>query len=113
MVITPLDLSIWYTRVADPVVVLTSTVAGIVPPATVMVNALLTIPVATVPSGTGAGSRMVHGTDPPAVLGGSPHRAADWPEVFTEPTVPPKFTPPLVAATKSETALAPVSASVG
>src|SRR4029079_17410003 len=108
IVTTSLLLSTWYTRVAEPDVVSTSSVAGIVPPTTLMLNALLAKAVVTVPNGRGVGSRIVHGTDQPVMLAGSPQIALDPPHADTGPTVPPKFTPPFVAATKSAMAFAPV-----
>src|SRR6185437_6011778 len=84
-----------------------------VPPATDMANELLANPVATVPSGRGVGTRTVHGTDQPVELAGSPQTASDAPQADTAPTVPPKLTPPLVAATKSAVAFEPLVTTVG
>ena len=91
---------------ADPEDVLTFTVAGVAPPATVMANVPLTKAVKTVPSGVGVGRRTVHGTDHPVGFAGSCQRAEDPPHALTLPAVPPKLTAPLVVVTKA--ALAPV-----
>jgi phytoene dehydrogenase-like protein len=104
----PLVRSICYTRVADPGVVLNSTVAAVAPPGTVIVNALLASPLATVPRGRSVGASTVHGTDHPVGLAAPPQRVKLAPQDETEPKVPPKFTPPFVAATKAAVAFAPV-----
>jgi hypothetical protein len=79
-------------------VVLTSTVAAALPPATVMVNALLTKPVAAAPSGSREGDTMLAAADQPVAFAGSAQMAKLVPRVGTAPTVPPKFTLPSVAA---------------
>src|ERR1700757_4577735 len=68
------------------------------------------------PSGTGAGTRTALRNDQPLGLAASPHTALLAPYTLSAPTVPPKFTLPPVAATKSATGLLLlllVSASVG
>ncbi len=57
------------------VLLLQLTVAGVTPPATAMANVPLAKAVATVPNGTGAGRRTVHGTDHPVGFAGSVQRA--------------------------------------
>src|ERR1700674_1151830 len=113
MVSTPFERSIWYTSVADWAVVLTSTVAGIVPPSTVMAKELPANAVVTTPSGTGVGSSTASLSDQPPGFAMSPQVASLAPHAVSAPTVPPKFTPPLVAATNSGMELAPLVTSVG
>jgi len=71
----PLVRSTWYTRVAEPAVVLTSTAAAVAPPATVIVNALFVSPVATRPSGSRDGITTVAEAAQPLALAGSFHTA--------------------------------------
>src|SRR4029077_365523 len=99
--------------VADWAVVLTSTVAGMVPPSTAMAKELPANAVVTAPSGTGVGIRTAFLMDQPVGFAASAQVAALAPHAVSAPTVPPKFTPPLVAATNAATALLPSVASVG
>ena len=78
---------------------LTATVGELVPPGTVMVKALPTKAVDTKPSGSVEGVRMVAAADQPFGLAGSFHFAKLTPREGTAPTVPPKSTLSLVAAT--------------
>ena len=112
-VTTPLVRSTWYTSVAEPELPLTSTVAAVVPPTTVIVKASFTKPVATMPSGRIEGSRMLAAAAHPPALAGSFQVAKLTPREGTAPTVPPKLTLPLVAETKSLTALVPLVSTVG
>src|SRR6266480_4614467 len=112
-VITPFERSIRYTSVADWAVVLTSTVAGIVPPSTVMAKELPAKALVTTPSGSGVGISTAFLSDQPPGFAASPQVAPLTPNAVSAPTVPPKFTPPLVAATNAGMALAPLVPSVG
>src|SRR5450432_2893752 len=78
-----------------------------------MPKALLASGAVTTPRGTGVGSSTASRADHPDALAGSAQMAELTPQASSAPTVPPKFTAPLVAVTKSVIALAPLSASVG
>jgi len=78
-----------------------------------MLKPLLATAVVTAARGTGAGSSTVHGTLHPVGLAGSAQVAALDPSTLIGGAVPPKLTPPLVAATKSLTAVLPSVSSVG
>jgi hypothetical protein len=93
--------------------VLTSIVAGLAPPMTVMVKALFAKPVATDPSGSSEGVNMLAEADQPLGLAGSFHVPKLMPREGTAPTEPPKVTLPLVAEMKSAMAFAPLVNSVG
>src|SRR5579863_3433322 len=101
--------------VADCSAGLTSTVAGIVPPSTLIAKVLLLLEngAVTVPSGSGVGMSTTSRTDQPLVLDGSAQIAALTPQAVSEPTLPPKFTPPSVAARKALIAPVPLVSSVG
>ena len=92
---------------------LKSTVTGCVPAVTAIVKLLPATPVATSASGTGTGSRTVHGALQPVGFAGSAHLAADTPTTLIGCALPPKFTVPLVAAMKSVIAVLPSVSSVG
>ena len=109
----PLVRSTWYTSVAEPELLLTSTVTAVAPPTTVMVKASFTKPVATLPSGRIEGSRMLAAAAHPPPLAGSFQVAKLTPREGTAPTVPPKSTPPFVAEMNSLTASAPLVSNVG
>ena len=82
---------------------LTSTVPGVVPPLSVMVKALFARPVATVPRGSGVGSRMVQGTAQPEGLAASPQRAAETPQakkLAPANVKPPEPPPPTARKTR-------------
>ena len=83
------------------------------PPATDSVNAFDAKGAATVPSGSGVGLSTTDGADQPLGLPASPQTARVAPQAVTVPAVPPKATPPLVAVTKSFTALVPEVTAVG
>src|SRR5271169_5675945 len=74
-VTTPLVISTWYTSGAEPEVVLTATETVLAPFGTVMPKKPPPAPdaqgLATVPRGTGVGSRTVQGADQPAGSAGS------------------------------------------
>src|SRR5437773_2748076 len=99
--------------VADCAVALTSTVTGSglplvaeTPPA-VMAKVVPAKGAVTTPSGTGTGTRTAFLSDQPLGLAVSPPVAALAPDAVSVPTVPPKLTPGLVAATDWWTALLP------
>src|ERR1700740_510239 len=95
---------------------LASTTTGM-PPDTVMLK-LPVLPevthcALTDARGTGVGSRIAKGTDHPLRLAESAHSASLEPTAVSAPTVPPKFTEPLVASMKLGMAFAPLCTSVG
>src|SRR3984957_19113539 len=110
---TPFVRSTWYTKVALPEVALTSTVAAFSPPGIVMVNALPANPLATKPSGSVEGVRIVAAADQPFAPAGSFQIEKLTPREGTAPTVPPKLTLSLVAAMNSLTAFVPLVTTGG
>ena len=68
---------------------------------------------AAVPSGTVVGISTVHGAAQAFARMGSFHVAKLSPQVGYAPAVPPKFTVPFVAVSKSGIAFAPLSTMVG
>src|SRR6516162_1993229 len=113
-VITPLLRSTWYTSVAEPMVVLTSTVTGSVPPATLIANVLAANAVLTAPSGSGVGTSTASRTyQPLALLPPSPQVATLSPQAGSAPTVPPKLMAPPAASAKLVVAPLPKVTVVG
>ena len=100
-------------RRAEPDVVLTSTFAGVVAPCTDIAKELPVKALVTVPSGTGVGMSIASASDQPVGLDMSAQRSALTPQAVRLPTLPPKLTPPLVAATNCVMASPPLIISVG
>src|SRR4029077_2180499 len=87
--------------------------AALVPPSTVIAKELPAKGVVTAASCTGVGISTAFLSDQPLGFAASPQVAPLTPHAVCGPTVPPKSTPPLVAATNAATAFMPSVASVG
>ena len=98
---------------ALPLVVLTSMLAAMLPPGTVIMKALLAYAAETKPNGSSEGVSTVSAADQVLGAAGSFHTAKLAPREGTAPTVPPKFTLPLVADTNALMPELPEFNSVG